>query len=353
MRITSVLRAVCAVLFGFVGILSLTVSTLAIWGQVTLFDSDRVADAAAVAIDAPGVTEALSIHLTDELMTALDLTDRLDSVLPGPLETLSPVIAGNTESLVQTQLDNVLQTAGVQDVLVEVVRRAHTQFVEILESDGKAGGLDIEDRTVSVNLLPLVTLGLEKIQDVGILTNLDVPQFTPDGDPSEQIAELEARLGRDLSEDFGQLAVFKGDAVSSGSSALQTAQDTMVLARRGTVAVTALTVVTLGLSILVARRRRRVVATLGLAVVAAMVVTRLILDRVVSETPDVVTNPGARSALEAAIGYLSESLAALLIRLLVVGVVIAVIAYLTGQGRLASRLKTTLGIRRFFAKKTT
>ena len=336
----SVLRTIFALIFGVIGIVSLFVSTLAIWGQATLFDSDRVADAAAEALAAPGATEAIAVYLTDQLVEAVELEDRLDSLLPGPLDALTPVIAGGAQSFVQTRLDNVLQTPEVQELLVEVVRRAHTRFVDILESDGISGGFSIKNDTVAFNLLPLVTVGLEKIQDVGILENLDVPQFSPEGDPTEQIAELEARLDRDLPDDFGQLVVFKGDAVASASRTLQTAQDVMVLAKRGTVAVTVLTVLALGLSILLAHRRRRVMVTLGLAGAAVMLIARQVLDRVVSETPNLVTNPGARSALGTAIENLTGSLVDVITLLLVIGLVAAGIVYLTGNGRLPSKLKS-------------
>lgn len=335
----SVLRTVFALIFGVIGILSLFVSTLAVWGQSTLFDSDRVADAAAEALAAPGATEAIAVYLTDQIVEAVDLEGRLDTLLPGPLDKLTPVIAGSTESFVQTRLDNVLQTPEVQSLLVEIVRRAHARFIDILESDGITGGFRLKNDTVSFNLLPLVTLGLEKIQGVGLLDNLQVPQFTPDGDPLEQIAELESRLDRDLPDDFGQLVVFKGDAVSAASRTLETAQDVMVLAKRGTVAVTVLAVVALGLSILLAHRRRRVMVTLGLAGAAVMLIARQVLDRVVSETPNLVTNPGARSALGTAIQNLTGSLVDVITLLLIVGLIAAAIVYLTGEGRLASKIR--------------
>ena len=70
----SVLRTIFALVFGVIGIVSLFVSTLAIWGQATLFDSDRVADAAAEALAAPGATEAIAVYLTDQLVEALRTT---------------------------------------------------------------------------------------------------------------------------------------------------------------------------------------------------------------------------------------------------------------------------------------
>jgi hypothetical protein len=333
-----VLRTIFALIFGVIAIVSLFVSTLAVWGQATLYDSDRVADVAAEALAAPGATEAIAVYLTDQLVAGVDLENRLDNLLPDQLEALSPVITGGARSFVQTRLDNVLQTPEVQKLLVEVVRRAHERFIDILESDGVSGGFSIKNDTVSFNLLPIVTLGLEKIQEVGILEDLEVPQFTADGDPDEQIAELEARLGRDLPDDFGQLVVFKGDAVASASQTLQTAQDVMVLAKRGTVAVVALTIVALGLSILLAHRRRRVAVTLALAAAAIMLIARQVLDRVVEETPNLVTNPGARSALGTAVENITGSLVDVITFLLVIGLVAAAIVYLTGEGRVASKL---------------
>lgn len=335
----SLLRTIPAVVLGFVAIVALVVSTLALWSQATLFDGDRVAAVAAEAVAAPGATDALAVHLTDEISQAIDLAGRLDTVLPGPLEGVSPVVADTADSVVRAGLENALRTQEIRSLLVELVRRAHGRFVDILESDGGSGGLDVEEDTVSVNLLPLVTIGLEKIQDVGILSSLDVPQFAADGDPAEQIAELEARLGDDLPDDFGQLVVFRDDAVSSASQQVQTARDVLVLAKRGTIAVVALTVVSLGFAILLAHRRRRAVVSLGLACAAVMVAARLSLDRIAGEIPDLVDNPGARSALDAAVQYLSDNLVGVITAFLVVGLVAAGIACLVGPGRVATRLR--------------
>jgi hypothetical protein len=336
----SVLRTIFALVFGVIAIVSLFVSTLAVWGQSTLYSSDRVADAAAEALAAPGATEAIAVYLTDQIIEAVELENRLDNILPGPLDRLTPMIAGGAQTFVQTRLNTVLQKPDVQNLLVEVVRRAHERFMDILESDGVSGGFSIKSDTVSFNLLPLVTLGLEKIQEVGILEDLDVPQFAPDGDPTEQIAELEARLERDLPDDFAQLVVFKGDAVSSASRTLQSAQDVMVLAKRGTAAVVILTIVTLGLSLILAHRRRRVAVTLALAAAAVMLIARQVLDRVVAETPNLVANPGARSALGTAIENLTGSLVDVITLLLVIGLIAAAIVYLTGEGRIPARLRS-------------
>lgn len=328
-KFVSATRSVAALLLGILAVAGLVVGSVALWGRSTLFDSDRVASVTTDALEAPGATEALSTYLTEQLLQVVALDDRLETLLPDSVEPLGAAIAERTESFVRTRLDSALRTPDVQSLLVGVVRHAHTQLLELLDSEGLGGGFDVSADTVTFNLLPLVTVGLDKISDVGILGALDVPQFTTDGDPAEQISVLETRLGRDLPDNFGQLVVYEGDVVSSGSRALQTAQDVTVLAKRATPIMVVLTVVCFGLSLLLARRRRRAAATLGLAVAATMLVARLALGRVVDEVPDLVTNPGASAALDTAVRNLTGGLMQLVTTLIVVGTVVAGLTFLT------------------------
>ena len=46
-----------------------------------------------------------------------------------------------------------------------------------------------------MNLLPLIGRGLARLQELGLFEQLDVPDLSADGDPEEQIAQLEAGDG--------------------------------------------------------------------------------------------------------------------------------------------------------------
>jgi hypothetical protein len=335
-----VIRGFFAAMFGLVAILSLAVGSVAVWGRTTLFDSDRVADAAAQGLATPGATAAIAEHLATELSNVLSLEERLDDLLPGALDNLASSISGSATRFVQTRLETALQRDDVQKTLVEIARDAHAHFLDLLENNVTSTGFRITDDEVSFNLLPLVSIGLRQVQELGLLGNTDVPEFAPDGDPAVQIPMLESLLSRDLPDDFGQLVVFQGDAVSSASQEVESAQDVLVLVKRATVAVIALFVAALALAILLSRRRRGVSIAIGASFAVTLLATHVVAQRVLDEVPDLVSNPGASDGLRAALEMLSTSLDDVLVGLATASLVVATLAALTGSGWIAERLTT-------------
>jgi hypothetical protein len=334
----SVIRHFFVALFGLVAALSLCVGAVAVWGRTTLFDSDRVAGAAAEGLATPGATAAIAEHLAAELSDVLNLEDRLDDLLPGALDNLAPSISGSATRFIQARLDSALRRDDVQETLVEIARDAHAHFLDLLENDVTSTGFRITDDEVSFNLLPLVTIGLRQVQELGLWGDTVVPEFAPDGDPAVQIPMLESLLSRDLPADFGQLVVFQGDAVSSASQEVETAQDILVLVKRATVAVIALFVGSVALAVLLSRRRRGVSCALGAAFTATLLATHLATRRVLDEVPDLVSNPGASDGLRAALKALSTTLDDVIIVLATASLIVASLAALTGSGWLARRL---------------
>ena len=58
-----------------------------------------------------------------------------------------------------------------------------TTAMELLRGDGLVDGINVVDGEVTLNTLPLIGRGLEAIQSLGLLSNLDIPELTADGDP--------------------------------------------------------------------------------------------------------------------------------------------------------------------------
>ena len=72
-------------------------------------------------------------------------------------------------------------------------------------------------------------------QDRGVLTSVDLPELSREGDPQEQITALEDAFGRDLPDDFGQLVVYSSATVAEGQAAVARAQDAFAMFKRGIV----------------------------------------------------------------------------------------------------------------------
>jgi hypothetical protein len=326
-------RGIIAGVLGVLAILVLTVTTIAVWAWSTAFNSEKVADIVGDALADPEVEAALAEYLTTQVMAAVDVEAAVDQVLPSNLQRLGPVIAGGARTAVDAGLTRVLSNPDVQRIVTELVERAHSRAVQLLQGDGLADGITVVDGAVSVNLLPLVSRGLERVQDLGLFQDLDVPDLTVDGDPSAQIAELEQATGRDLPDDFGQLVVYRSDRLADAQTSVESAQRIFVIAKRAVWLLVALTLVLLTATVLVARDRWRAALWLGLGGVAAMVVARNAIQRVVDEAPELATRPGGRAAISAILGGASTGLLRLAGVILVVGVAAAVVALFRRQWR--------------------
>jgi hypothetical protein len=342
-RETSKIRTIFAVVFGIIAIVGLFASTIAVWAKGVLFDSDRVAAAAESAIQQPEAAQSMATYVTDQVFTIVDLEALLEQQLPGNLDSLSGVIVGGARQFVEEQLAEVLQKPAVQQVLVTIVRTAHAQLMKVLNGDGMIDGVSIADGKVTLNLLPLVTLGLNQVQKLGVLTSVSVPTLKAGGDPTTQITELESAFGRDLPADFGQLTVFKGDAAAEAGEVVQTAQDIVVLVKRAIALILIVTAVAFALTLLVANRRRRAIMVLGLVGAAVMLVARVAINMALVRTPNLIINPGARSALASALQDLAGGLVELVTLLIIIGLAAAAVVLLTGTGAAATRFRSASG----------
>ena len=153
-----------------------------------------------------------------------------------------------------------------------------------------------------------------------------MPTLTPDGDPAEQNAALSAALGRDIPAGFGQLVVYRGEAVSDAQESVQSAQQLLAAAKRALWLIAILVVVLTAAAILIAPRRWRAVLVLSVGTAAALVVLRGATRQAVDEAQDLAPRPGGKAAIEAILGGASQSLLRVFGIVLLIALVATVVA---------------------------
>jgi hypothetical protein len=319
-------RSIAAGIFGVLAVICLLATTIAVWARITLFDSDRVASIAGDALAQPDVDAALAEYITTQLFTAVDVNAAVSNVVPSSLNRLEPAIAGGIETLVERGLTTAIGTEEVQQLLTDLVRRAHEAAMRLLQGDGLVDGISVSNGDVTLNLLPLVGRGLTLLQDVGLFSNVQLPDLTRSGDPSAQIAELESAFGRDLPPDFGQLVVYQSDRLSDAQATIQSAQNALAVAKRAMWALIGLTIVLFVVALLLARNRWRAALLLGLGAVVAMVFARTAINRVVDEAPALVATAGAKAAVTSIVGDIGTSLRRVVGLVLIIAALVALIA---------------------------
>ncbi len=336
-------RTVLTAIVGLAAIVGLFASVVGIWSKYVLFDSATVAAAVDNALDEPEVSRALATWVTDEAFRAVDVDGRVEQVLPGPIQVLGPAITGGARALVIDRVDRRLANGATREVISGVVERAHAGAVRVLRGEPAVPGVRVEDDAVVVNMLPVVGAAIDLLPELGIVDRLDLPPLEPTGDPAEQIAALEASTGLDLPDDLGQLVVYRDDSVRNASAMVATARDAIALFERAVILIVVATIGLLVATVVLARRRRRAVLLLAITSVSVVVVLRAVLQRVIEEAPLTVLDPAARSALRSSLVTMSAGLFAALSALLLLGVVAAVWAFVTGPSDRAAAIRRSAG----------
>ena len=335
----SKVRTVFAVVFGIIAVIGLFASVVGLWARSVLFDVDSVASAAREALSEQGATDSLATYVTDEVFKIVDLESQLSGVLPSDLLQYGDLIEQGAYNLVESQLQGALQNPTVQDTLIALIRNAHAQLLDVLQGDGEIDNVTIGDGKVTINVMPFVEMGLKEVQKLGLLERFNIPSFLVSGDPAQQISQLEGLIGIDLESTFGQLTVFEGDAVNEATAIVEQAQRTVVLVKRAITAILIVTAVALVLSILIANRHRKAALIIGIAAAVMMLVARVVIFKVVDETPDMVVDPGAREALRLGIEDLSKGLVRFATWLLFIGLGVSAFVFLTGGSGLAQQFR--------------
>jgi hypothetical protein len=337
------LRTAMSVVFGIIAVIGLLASVLAIWARGVLFDSKTVANAVGSSLEQPEVSTALAKYITDQVFIAADVDGRVEKILPPALAGLAPALVSGAHTSVQDRLAQVLATEEARSIIIKVVERSHAAMMKLLEGDGLVDGISVKDGEVSVNLLPLVGRGLTAAQNLGFLDKLQVPDLAANGDPATQIAALEKTLGRDLPDQFGQVVVYRSEALASGGATLARAQQTLVVVKRSIVLVIAITIGSFAASILLANRRRRTILVLALGATAMMVIARVLIRKIVADSPTLVVDPAARAALSATVTSLASGLLTVVVLTLLAGLVVSLVLYISGPSHSAKALRERTG----------
>jgi hypothetical protein len=327
------------VLFGVIGVIGVLASVLGVWAHRTVFDSEKVASAVDEALLNPEVNAALATFLTDQVVTNVPIDDFVTERVPEELEPFVPVLVGGVRQVVHEGFTRVLEDGRAREALVVVVERAHERLMQVLEGDGLTGAIRVEGEDITVNLLPIVGAGLERIQDRGVLTSVDLPELSREGDPQEQIADLEEAFDRDLPDDFGQLVVYSSATVAEGQAAIARAQDAFAMFKRAIVVMIVLTLACLAACVALAADRRRAAIALLISIVGVLALGRVVVRTVVEEAPKLAVKPGGRAALDELVTSLTEGLIRLVTVGVIVGVLLALLAYLLGNERAMTRLR--------------
>jgi hypothetical protein len=355
LRWRTALRSTATALLVVVTSLLLVASTVAVWGNRTVFDTDRFMRVVDPALDDPAFYESLSRNVSEQALVALDLetrvrarltqldeflsqqlVDALDvrdsvrtalSLVDRPtLADLTPSIVDPLEERVRSGITGFITSEEFQQRLPLLIRRAHEATLALLDGDvSDYPNVYIADGEVRINLIPIIVEALEPVFDtlVGYLPDVTLPAVV-----SERAADARAQLGEALGvrlpDDFGQLTVVSGDSLTS-------LQDGARRVDRATWVIVIVTAVLLGLTLLVAKERRRAVIWLAAGITAALAVSWWTIGRIRQAVLDQIVAPDSRAAIQSLLQETTASFRAYVLVVLAIAAVAALIAFVAAH----------------------
>jgi hypothetical protein len=297
------------VLVGTLGVITcivITLSASALWVHQVALNTDRYVTVVTRVATNPEVVDSVSGRLADQIVVQFDIP-----------QLVKPLI----RNWIQEQIGAFMDTDVFSEAWGAANRLAHTAVVALLRGDSR---LDSTDGELTIGVLPVVIVGLERLQEVGLIPDdVDLP------DPSDVQASdvilgvLSDRLGIDVPSDFGQVPLVR-------MSRLETARQLVKTFDLITVASLLLAVVLTALTVWLARNRRRAVVYLGLGTAVAVVFVQL-LTLIVSQAVSSSMADEGTPVLGAIVGALISNLGLALTVVLVLAIGVSVAAMVVGR----------------------
>lgn len=297
-RPLGVLRSIFVGLVFFLACLSLVVTTTALWVDRTFLDTDAFVAVTAPLVDDPAVQETLAQATADRVAEAVDL---------GPLG--SYVAVGIARELFGSD--------AFAQLWEQAMRSVHTVVIAVLRDESNV--VDMVDEQVYINLYPFLDRILDRLGTLDLEIRgqtITLPVITDPSDPAASRAEVEAALGRSLPETFGVVPVARGENLVAAQQAFAVFETSIVV-------LAAITLLLAILAVVLARRRIRMIALLGVGALASLLVARLAIAALQDWVADAVT--GGSNAV--VIGnQVVDALAASYRELTQVAIVVALVA---------------------------
>jgi hypothetical protein len=321
------LRRVAAAVFIMVTAFALVASVVGVWAATTVLSTDRWVSTVAPLPKDPKIAAAVAEYTTTQLFEAVDVQQRIESVLPAQASFVAGPLTGQLRTQIYNTVVRVMQSDQFRRIWVELNGEVHDRMLAVIE--GTSQTIVAQQDRVEINLLPLINQVIRALSD-SLPTFFGKTITLPDLSSGEIPANLRARvqdaLGVTLPENFAQFTVYD-------NGRLHALQASVAAAKRYLALFVAATVVLLVIALVVSPWRRRTLVQLGLwlvvAAVAVSAVLRGVRDQLLGQVPAGVYRDGVSAAVTSVFSLLRTRGT----QLIWIGAILAVICYLAGPGR--------------------
>ena len=302
------------------GLLLVPVSVLAVWTHNQLADTDRFVATVGPVLQDPAVQTVVADRVTAEIFAQVDVqqlaNQAVDALaaqgLPAPiaerLHGLTGPLADGTRTFVGDKVQELVASPAFVAAAQQALTLSHQQMAAVLE--GQSSAIGIQDGKVVLDLYPFIEAAKQKLVASGFELAARIPAIHP------------------------TIPLFPATTLIRAQTLYHLLD----------VTATWLPWVTLALligGVLLARRRRRATLVVGIGVMATMFVLALALFAVRGLVVGGVAESSA-AAVSSAFDIVVRFVRAALRTLFVIGLVVALAAWLTGPSTAAVRLRGAL-----------
>jgi hypothetical protein len=320
-------RTMVAVLLIVVGCVLAPLAGVAVWARNQVTNTDRyVATVTPLASD-PAIQQAITDQITAQVFTYIDIqaltsqvVDALGARVEGrglppqaaaALQGLAGPVANGVQGFVRTQVERIVQSQAFEDAWVQANRAAHEALVKALTGEG-GGAVTVEGDTVTLNLGPFIETVKQRLVAQGFTLAERIPQVDK------------------------SFVLFQSQDITRAQRAFN------LLNTLG-VWLPVLALVLIGIGVYVAKDHRRALIGAGLGVAAGMVLLALSLavfrSIYLNGVPtEVLPHDAAAVLYDTMVRFLRAGLRTVL----VLGLVVAAGAFLTGPSVTAVRTRQGL-----------
>ena len=316
-------RTIVATLLIVLACLLAPLSVVAVWARNQVTNTDRYVATVAPLAEDPAIQNAIADQITAQVFTYIDVRGLTNEVvdalatrglpprLADQLQALTVPIASGVEGFTRTQVGKVVQSQAFADAWVQANRVAHDELVKALTGEG-GGAITVEDNRVSVNMAPFIQTVKQQLTAAGFTLAARIPEVN------------------------ASFTLFQSDSITRARSAFN------LLNTLG-VWLPVIVLILIVLGVYVARDHRRALVGAGLGVALGMLVLALGLaifrSIYLNGVPaDVLPHDAAAVLYDTIVRFLRAGLRTVL----VLGLVVAAGAFLTGQSVTAVRTRESL-----------
>lgn len=330
-------RRVTAGVLAVLAVLATTVALVTVWSVRTLTNSDLFVERVAPILDDPEVAQAIGTAAAEELVTALELEDRLADRLPDELSVLAGPVAAAAQGYLADGISTLVETDAVQSAWEAALYAGHRVTIRIL-SGSDAAAIENTGGVVVLDLTPLINEALAQGADFAsdlLDRDIGAPEVTGD-DVDAAITALEEQLGRDLPVDFGQVVLFESENLALAQQGYQAVKVLGWLAP-----IVAILLVTL--AVVVSTDRVRTGMWIAIGVAGSMLLVAVALQPLKSSILDAAAAEGLDGAIAAGFDTVFSSLRSGLVLVVVLGAVAALVLVATGRSRAGAATRDVIG----------